>query len=151
MGKFLDTIIRLLVGTEENAITAKSIGLDKKTISKALKQHNFRKVSERDLIQSESEIGSQLFGAIPAGGRREFFNLDPATWIYYDEWADQETGKRQNLTLRYEVHHNGILKVKEGARYEFIHGEELNNFITATENYYKLVSERLYNAPALAS
>lgn len=151
MGKILDTIMRLLVGTEDDVVTAKSLGLDKKAISKALKHQQIRGVSERDLIQSESEIGSQLFGAIPYGGRREFFNLDPATWIYYDEWIDEVSGRRQNLTLRYEVHHNGILKVKEGARYEFIHGEELSNFITATENYYKEVSERLYSASALVS
>lgn len=151
MVKALDTIIRLLIGTEDDIVTSRSLGLDKKAISKAIKQQSGSKLTERELIQMESEIGSQLFGQIPSGGRREFFNLDPSTWIYYDEWVDELTGKRQNLTLRYEVHHNGILKVKEGARYEFIHGEELTNFITATENYYKHVSERLYNTPTLAA
>lgn len=150
MSKILDTIVKLLVGTEDDLVTAESLGLGKKAITKALKQLPQKSLTERELIQSESEIGATLFGEVSVGGRREFFNLDPATWIYYDEWTELG-GVKKNLTLRYEVHHNGILKVKEGARYEFIHGEELQNFLTATENYYKEVSTHLYQAPSLAS
>lgn len=149
MAKFLKTLMNLLVGTENDLVSADSIGLSQKAISKALKQFPSKALTERELIQSESEIGATLFGPVSSGGRREFFNLDPSTWIYYDEWNEGSAGKK-TLTLRYEVHHNGILKVKEGARYEFIHGEELENFMTATQEYYRQVSEKVYQKPVSA-
>ncbi|HEY5695616.1 MAG TPA: hypothetical protein VIQ80_02165 [Candidatus Saccharimonadales bacterium] len=107
------------------------------------KNRPLQKLTERELIQLESEIGSKLFGEIPKGHRREFFCLDEKTWIWYEEWLD-ETGKRHSMTVRYEVHSNGILKVQEGARYSFIEGEELNNLIAAATMYYEQVARGVY-------
>lgn len=106
----------------------------------------FRKLTERELIQLESDIGAQLFGSVPKGHRREFFNLDLSTWIWYDEWTDATTGVRKTMTIRYEVHENGILKVQEGARYNFISGQELDNFMAAITMYYERVARELYHA-----
>lgn len=50
-----------------------------------------------------------------------------------------------NMTIRYEVHENGILKVQEGARYNFIEGRELENFMAAIHLYYERVARELYN------
>lgn len=102
-----------------------------------------KKLTERELLQLESEIGAKLFGEVPKGSRREFFCLDETTWIWYEEWLD-EANHRQQRTIRYEVHEKGILKVQEGARYSFVEGEELQNLVTATTMYYEQVARQVY-------
>lgn len=106
------------------------------------------RLTEHELIHKESQIGAKLFGELPEGHRREFFNLDPSTWIWYDEWRDELTGQNQYSTIRYEVHQQGVLKVQEGAKYEYIVGDELTNFVQATEAYYQNVASRIYQEPA---
>jgi hypothetical protein len=108
------------------------------------KNRPLKKLTERELLQLESEIGSKLFGEVPAGHRREFFCFDEKTWIWYEEWKDPKTGKRMSSTTRYEVHEKGILKVLEGARYSFIEGEELDNLVAATTMYYEQVMRGVY-------
>lgn len=108
------------------------------------KSRPFRRLTERELIQLESEIGAQLFGEVPEGHRREFFCLDERTWIWYEEWKDAKTGKIHSTTMRYEVHEKGILKVQEGARYSFIEGTELDNLVAATTMYYEQVARKVY-------
>lgn len=117
---------------------------DPSTVLRMPKKHIFRKYSERELLKLESEIGSKLFGEIPAGHRREFFCLDENTWIWYEEGPNPQTGKMEETTTRYEVHDNGILKVQEGARYSFIEGAELDNLVVATRLYYEQVARGIY-------
>lgn len=110
-------------------------------------RHNERPLkglTERELIELESEIGRDLFGAIPAGHRREFFCLDEHTWVWYEEWQDTDTGKKKALTTRYEVHENGILKVQDGTSYRFIEGEELKNLSVAVRLYYERIMRGIY-------
>lgn len=104
----------------------------------------YKTYSERELIQLESKIGAELFGAIPAGNRREFFCLDASTWIWYEEWIDVDSGKRRASTTRYEIHDNGILKVQEGSRYTFLEGSELENLVMAIELYHERVGREIY-------
>ena len=101
-------------------------------------------LTERDLIELESEIGRDLFGPIPKGHRREFFCLDEHTWVWYEEWIDAETGKMKALTTRYEVHENGILKVQDGTTYRFIDGEELRDLGVSVRMYYERVMRGIY-------
>lgn len=103
-----------------------------------------RKPTERDLLRQESKIGATLFGDIPKGHRREFFCLDESTWIWHEEWRDDKGVERQSTT-RYEVHPNGILKVTEGPRYQFIEGDELDNLVAATKLYYEKVARDIYS------
>ncbi len=106
--------------------------------------------TRRQLIQRESEIGGTLFGTVPEGRHRQFFNLDESTWIWYEEWFDKD-GKKQSTTTRYEVHENGILKVQDNAPYYFIEGQELVNFTVAIRTYYERVSREVYHRdPATA-
>jgi hypothetical protein len=107
------------------------------------KDRPLKKLTERELIQMESEIGSKLFGEVPDGHRREFFCLDPKTWIWHEE-SKGKNGKIERRTIRYEVHANGILKVQEGARYSFIEGAELDNLVAATAMYYEQVARGVY-------
>ncbi len=107
-----------------------------------------KKLTKRDLIRLESAIGAQLFGEVPAGHRREFFCLDRNTWIWYEEWIDNN-GKRQELTTRYEVHPSGILKVQDGQPYSVVEGEELKNLTMAVRIYHdKVISEVYGRNPA---
>ncbi|MEO7905154.1 MAG: hypothetical protein ABIR91_05180 [Candidatus Saccharimonadales bacterium] len=107
------------------------------------KKHLFRKFTDRELIQLESEIGARLFGPIPEGQRREFFCLDENTWIWYQEGLGTN-GEMNRTTTRYEVHENGILKVQEGSRYDYIEGDELNNLLVATRMYHEQVARGIY-------
>jgi hypothetical protein len=107
------------------------------------RERPLKKLTERELLQLESEIGAKLFGEVPLKGRREFFCLDEKTWIWHEEWIDK-AGKRQQMTIRYEVHEKGILKVQEGARYSFIEGEELKNLAAAATMYYEQVARGVY-------
>ncbi|MEP6710549.1 MAG: hypothetical protein ABJA64_02435 [Candidatus Saccharibacteria bacterium] len=100
--------------------------------------------TERELIQLESEIGSELFGPIPASDRQEFFCLDKTTWIWHKEGTDVATGKPTSTTTRYEIHENGILKAQEGAQYSFLEGKELDNLLLATGMYYEKVAREIY-------
>jgi hypothetical protein len=104
----------------------------------------FKNLTERELIQMESEIGRELFGAIPSGHRREFFCLDDHTWIWHEEWKDADTGKRATMTTRYEIHQNGVLKVQDGTNYRFIEGEELHNLFLSIRLYYEGVMRNIY-------
>src|SRR4051812_27340709 len=126
-------------------------GLFKKTLSLLTGSGSGFKLSSkttrRELIQRESEIGGHLFGPIPEGHHRQFFNLDPVTWIWYEEWKTGN-GKTESKTTRYEVHENGILKVQAGAQYYFIEGQELDNLLTAIRIYYERVAHDIYNFDA---
>lgn len=103
-----------------------------------------KKMTERELLQLESQIGAKIFGPVEHGRRREFFCLDEKTWIWHEEWKDTK-GVAHQSTIRYEVHEKGILKVKEGPRYDYIEGEELNNLVLATRLYYEQVARGVYN------
>ena len=142
MSKLLKQVLNMLIGVEPSAgisISAPSISTSSE------KKRPLKKLTERELIQLESEIGAHIFGEVPKGHRREFFNLDPSTWIWYDEWVESLTGRHASTTIRYEVHPQGVLKVQEGARYDFISGEELKNFMAAVELYYERVARELYH------
>lgn len=151
MVSVLQKALNLLIGTEPVGREAEELARvlvapapQKAKTQKPVKRP-FSKLTERELIQLESDIGAQLFGGVPKGHRREFFNLDLSTWIWYDEWTDAVTGERKMTTIRYEVHQNGILKVQEGARYNFIAGQELDNFMAAINMYYERVARELYH------
>ncbi len=124
---FWQSTVKLITGSEPQATKTKQR----------------RKVTRRDLIRMESKIGAQLFGPIPAGHRREFFCLDDNTWVWYEEWVDKQ-GRRRELTTRYEVHPNGVLKVQDGQPYSVVEGDELRNLAIATDLYYQRVAREIY-------
>jgi hypothetical protein len=133
MSKMFHKVMSLIVGDDSQSNTMR-----------VPKNHSTPKLTERDLLRQESKIGSELFGPIPKGHRREFFCLDESTWIWHEEWKDEKGVERQSTT-RYEVHPNGILKVTDGPRYQFIEGEELDNLVAATRFYYEKVAREIYS------
>jgi hypothetical protein len=102
------------------------------------------RMSERQLIQAESEIGKTLFGPVQKGGRREFFCLDEDTWIWHEEWFDAEN-KRQSRTTRYEIRGQEIIKSQDGEKRTYVTGAELRNLVTAMRLYYDRVSRAVYH------
>ena len=129
MSDLIKQTMNLLVGTDP-----------RKAIKRPLK-----KMTNHDLIRLESEIGRTLFGPIPEDHHREFFCLDADTWVWHEEWKEQETGKLKSNTIRYEVHQNGVVKVQDGgANYSFIEGDELKNLSLATKLYKERVLRDLY-------
>lgn len=132
MSKMFTKILRLIVGDNTR------VSAGKRQVA-----NSAPKVTERDLLRQESKIGAALFGPVPKGRNREFFCLDESTWIWHEEWKN-EKGVEQQSTVRYEIHPNGILKVSDGPRYQFIEGDELKNFAEATRLYYEKTSVDVY-------
>lgn len=101
-------------------------------------------ITERELIQKEIELNELIFGTLPEYvKKREFFNLNPNTWIWYEEQELAE-GRKIEITTKYEVQPQGVLKTQTGSGYRYIEGAELQNFILAVKSYYELVMTDLY-------
>lgn len=124
----------LLIGDDQPSIQLKMPKVGKNPL---------KKLTERELIQLESDIGKNIFGSIVEGHRREFFNLDPNTWIWYEEYTDP-AGIKKSTTTRYEVQEKAILKAQDGAKYSYLEGDELQNFGVAVQMYYEQVMRGVY-------
>ena len=98
----------------------------------------------RNLIRQEAKIGGTLFGPVPAGGRREFFCLDARTWIWHEEWVDEQ-GERRSKTTRYDVRPNGILKAQDGNQYQYVTKEEAKHLRDAAHMSQQRVKRELYS------
>lgn len=90
------------------------------------------------LLRKEAKIGGKLFGPVPKGHRREFFRLDSHTWVWHEEWLDQD-GHPQATTTRYDVRSDGILKVQDNGQYRALDREETRNLYYATQLYREKV------------
>ena len=51
---------------------------------------------------------------------------------------------RREVTTRYELQPQGVLKVQPGPRYTYLEGVELDNFCQAVQAYYERVALHLY-------
>jgi hypothetical protein len=92
----------------------------------------------RTLLHKEAKIGGEVFGPVPAGHRREFFNLDKYTWVWHEEWTDQN-GQHQTLTTRYTIRPDGILKSQGEQSYQRLSEAELSNLYGAAKVYRQRV------------
>lgn len=97
-----------------------------------------------DKINAESELGRTIFGPIPAGHQREFFEHKKNLWIWHESWT--ECGQPHEITIRYEVRPDGVFKKSNGSAYFKITGAELENFRLATRKYLELIKTQLYHA-----
>lgn len=102
----------------------------------------------RNLIRHEAKIGGKVFGPIPAGHRREFFCLDRHTWVWHEEWLDQD-GKSLIRTTRYDVRPDGLLKSQNGT-YQRVSNEETIRFKKAVRLYIDRVNHEMYNGAVAA-
>lgn len=116
----------------------------KKIINGKIVQRQTERRAElyRKLLRHEARIGGQLFGPVRPGGRREFFCLDERTWVWHEEWVDQN-GQRQIKTTRYDVRPDVILKSQNG-QYQKITRDEASRLVEATRLYRDRVKTELY-------
>lgn len=98
----------------------------------------------RDLIRHEAKIGGELFGPIPKGGRREFFCLDKRTWVWHEEWTD-DNGQQHSKTTRYDVRPNAIFKAQDGSHYKPVSEQEAKHLKEAAVLYEKRIRSKIYN------
>ena len=101
------------------------------------------KFTYEELINAESALGRTLFGPIPEGCRREFFESKPNVWIWHESFTDK-LGRMEEMTIRYEVRPTGVYKKPVGGAYERLTGAELDNFRRAARSYLALVKTKLY-------
>ena len=101
------------------------------------------KITPDELINMESLWGGILFGPIPAGHQRNFFEYKKNVWIWYEGWLGKN-GSVEGTMIRYEVRPAGVFKRVNGQKYEKITGAELNNFRMALHQYLKLMKTKLY-------
>lgn len=107
-----------------------------------------RKQAEyRRLLQEEARIGGELFGPIAPNGRREFFCLNETTWIWHEEWTDQNNQHRV-VTTRYDIRPNAIIKSQDNQPHRELSREEAVNFGEAVKIYSKRVLGEIYSYPA---
>lgn len=102
------------------------------------------KLTYDDLINAESALGRTLFGPIPVGHRREFFESRKNVWIWHESFIN-ELGVYEEMTVRYEVRPNGVFKRPMNGKYKKIEGEELDNFRKAARSYLNLLKTKLYS------
>lgn len=96
-----------------------------------------------NLLRSEAKIGGSLFGPVPEGGKREFFCLDKHTWIWHEEWID-ENGSHRMKTTRYDVRPDGVLKAQDGQHYQKVTKPEAERLLQAARLYRDRVHTDLY-------
>lgn len=111
-----------------------------------------RRLTLRDLIEMESVVGGKIFGERSSKETVKFYNLDLHNWYFYQEVVDR-AGKSQSVTMHYEVHPNVIMRATLGSDrlFEPLTGQERDNFIKATELYYKHVMKQVYGHNPVAS
>ena len=102
------------------------------------------RISYNELLDIESSFGRTLFGPVPAGHQREFFEYQKNVWIWYEKWPDV-SGVQHEMTIRYEVRPSGVFKRIAGQGYRKLAGAELDNFRAAAEGYLRLLKANLYN------
>ena len=84
-----------------------------------------------DILHYEAKLGGRLFGPVPKGHRREFFCLDRHTWVWLEEWTDQN-GQHQSVMTRYHVRPDGILKTQNNQAYQNLGRDELRKVYAAS-------------------
>lgn len=123
--------------------------LTAKPVRRIPRQKAVPKPTRADLINAESRLGSQLFGPIPAGHRREFFHDRKNIWIWHEDWIDADLQERE-MTVRYEIRPAGVYKKVAAGKYFRLEGSELENFRKATHAYLYVIKKYLYHRPVSA-
>lgn len=97
----------------------------------------------RNFIRHEAKVGGKLFGPTPSNVRREFFCLDERTWVWHEEWVDQN-GQTRVQTTRYDVRSDGILKSQHG-KYQQVGPAEARRLYAAAQQYRTAIAREVYS------
>jgi hypothetical protein len=112
------------------------------------KQQRKKDEAYRAVMQYAARLGGEMFGPVPNGTRREFFCLDPTTWVWHQEWNDQ--AGHHALTTRYDVRPGGILKSTATHSYQRLSREEDKRFRQAVHLYQERVGGELRRIASMA-
>lgn len=97
----------------------------------------------RNLIRHEAKIGGTLFGPVPKGHVREFFCLDEHTWVWHEQFRDQQ-GQMKHKTIYYNIRPDGVLKSQNG-HYKPIGEQEAKHLHQAISMYRDRVNQEMYS------
>lgn len=111
-------------------------------------EQKYQRITQ-DLLRREAEIGGSLFGPVPKGSKRQFFQLEKHTWIWIEQWT--ERGQRRSKTTKYMIKPTELLRSVDGGHYERASLQETRNFANAVEQYVKRVDSELYNNTILTT
>ncbi len=118
--------------------------------AKAQKQQQRQLDMHRALLHYEARLGGELFGPIPKRVRREFFCLDEHTWVWHEEWTDEQ-GQHQAVTTRYDVRPSGVVKSQGAHSYQALSRQEAHNLYRAVKLYkHRICSELNHLAQQIA-
>jgi len=103
-------------------------------------------LTEATLKNWENNIGIQIFQDDPTYTVEAFFNDDANNW-YFKRTYESYVGSVLEDTLHFEIINQGVLKISSQpeVRNQFIAGEELENFLMATEIYRDRVMSEVYD------
>lgn len=93
---------------------------------------------ENNLIRHEAKLTKNIFGPTPKGHAREFFCLDKNTWIWHEEW-DDENNVRNVISTKYFIRPEGTLKSQNGGVYKPLDKTETKNLYNAIKQYTDIV------------
>ena len=96
----------------------------------------------RQLLHQEARLGGQLFGPIATGSRREFVCLDEHTWMWHEEWRDQN-GYIRTIVTRYDILSYGIRKAQDNQPYQYISESEARRLYVAIDLYNQIIDKEL--------
>jgi hypothetical protein len=96
----------------------------------------------RNILRDMARMGGTLFGPVPEGTRREFFCLDAHTWVWHEEWTDQNKVHRVRTT-RYDVRPHGVFKAQDGQPYQPLTPEETQRLYMAAWHYQQNMHAKL--------
>jgi len=99
------------------------------------------------LMRKELEASRDIFGTLPSGVKRDFFCLDEYTWIWYEEWVGDD-GRRKQMTTRYMIRPNEIVKSQNGGTYKRLSASEAKSLTAAVQAYTAKVNEHIYSQVA---
>jgi hypothetical protein len=120
----------------------------RRLLSTLLANQDDQRVEEyRDIIRHEAIVGGRLFGEIHPKNRREFFCLDEHTWVWHEEWVDED-GRRHTITTRYDVRPNGVVKAQNNESFGYIDLAEAQRLYHAVSLYNQHVDSQLYGITA---
>ena len=97
----------------------------------------------QDFLRKEIEIVQDIFGPLKEGNKRDFYCLDEHTWIWYEEWGDEQ-GHRRHMTTRYDVQPSGITKSQNGGTHQELSAKEAQSLKAAVKMYIERVEKQLY-------
>lgn len=102
-----------------------------------------RKMNTNDLIDAESWIGAEIVGNDDAPETRKFFYEKDHNWFYIIIGKD-EKGRTSTKGYRFEVNHDHVLLIEDGANHQPIGDDEMSRLVTIASHYHERVLREVY-------